>query len=441
MFIENENSSMKTEDATVQYVNQITKMNPFAYLSATSAKPMSTSDNNGENPENYPLREILEDEKTIVQGNHDSSTKTESTKAHDENLINGNEAIGDNPVTSGQPMNACNEESENSLMRENSTTGDTVNEKKLYNKINNMVKNFANDNKKRVVSLWYWIGTDIDNYFEMDYGKSEMKRISDNTRIGISTLYKAVQFANKFTDDDLKWLLEKNYISFRLIVESFPLGRLQALQVFETSNNAKEAQHKINEIKQRETTKNTTTDDGADLKVPDSEKAPDTDTAANTVPEETGKEAQPADQVSAPTEPQSADNQAEVNQKQGSQDVQGAPVAGQPSSTENTVTKKHPDTETDINKKVSEPDFFGKEDSPDSFSYLFETMNKIGTKLVNTSVEKPPIGDLREIIQDTMKELTDLLVLVPEATCAHSGVTLSAGAEWEFSCQSAALPV
>ena len=173
-------------------------------------------------------------------------------------------------------------------MRENSDNEATLSETKLYNKIKNRVKDFTTDNKQRVVRLWYQIGEDIDKYYEGDYGKSEMKRISDNTGIGISTLYKAVQFANNFNDDDIKRLLAKDYISFRLIVESFPIGKLRALQVFETSSNAKEAQRKINEIKQQESDKGTTSDDGNKSKSLDSETVLDSEITSGTVPEESG---------------------------------------------------------------------------------------------------------------------------------------------------------
>ena len=508
MFKDNENCSTKTEEAIVEHVNQGSKLKPFAHLSATSAKPVISEQpiiNGVEKFENSPARENLGEEKTLFQENQNSSTETEATKAQLENQNNGNEAAGDLPANSDQPLiigdkgienslmkenleeektmfqenqncstetettddhneNLINEkdasgeipvtpdkaahengdgcdQGENSLLRENSTTEVTEDEKKLYNKIKNRVKAFTTDNRKRIVTLWFRVGEDIDKYYEGDYGKSEMKRISDNTGIGISTLYKAVQFANNFNDDDIKRLLAKDYISFRLIVESFPIGKLRALQVFETSSNAKEAQRKINEIKQQESAKGTTSDDGADSTVPDSNTAPDSGVGADKVLEETDSETDPADQASEPTEPQSPEAPPAIAQTEGSQDGQGASGSEQPSTDKKSAKKKQQDTVADNNKEVSKPDFFGQAGSEDSFSYLFETMNKIGTKLVNTSIEKPANVVLRKIIQDTMMDLSNLLALVPEASCIHSGVTLSEGAAWESSCQSVALQV
>jgi hypothetical protein len=143
----------------------------------------------------------------------------------------------------------------------------------------------------------------------------------------------------------------------------------------------------------------------------------------------------------APDTGVSADNQAEVAQTEGSQDGQGASGAEQPSIDKKTTKKKQQETNAGNNNEASKPDFFGKEGSQDSFSYLFETMKTIGTRLVDASTEKPANVELRKIIKDSIMDLSNLLTLVPEATCAHSGVTLSGGTEWESSCQSAALPV
>ena len=170
-------------------------------------------------------------------------------------------------------------------------------------------------------------------------------------------------------------------------------------------------------------------------------KLPDTGVSADTFPEETDSETQPVDQASAPTELQSPDKQAEVAQSEGSQDGQCESGTEQPSSTKNTVKKKQQDTDADNNKEVSGPAISYQEGTPDSFTYIYEMMKSIGTKLVDASTEKPAIGDLRKIIQDTMKELTNLLALVPEDTCAHSGATLSGGPKWESSCPSVAPPV
>jgi hypothetical protein len=441
MFKENQNTSMKTEEAKGQQANQVSKMNAFAYLTSAPTKPISTSDKNGDNSENYPVIQNSEEEKTMFQENQNCSKEAEVSDVINENQINGSEATKDLPATSAQPMSIVDEKIENSRTRENSTTEASAKEKKLYDNINNIVKKCTTNTKKEFVKMWYGVGKEINGFYKKGYDKNEMKQASNNTGISTSALYKATQFANTFTNDDRNKLLEKDFISFRLIVESFPLGRFRALEVFESSNNAKEAQLKINEFKRRESDKGTNPDEGTDSKVPDSEKAPDSDVAADTVHEETDKEVQPADQPSSSKDPQSPDDQAEVAQAEGPQDEQVASGSEQPSSTTKTAKKKKQDTDASKNKEVSKPDFFGQTCSPDSFSYLFETMNNIGTKLVNTSVEKPAIGDLRKIIQNTMKELTNLLTLVPEATCAHSGVTLSGGTEWESSCQSAALPV
>ena len=212
MFKENENSSTKTEDANGQHVNQITKMNPFGHLTLTSAKLQNNGDNNGDN-------------------------------------------------------------SENSRARENSEENLTPEEIILCDNINEIQNDFVIDTKKRALKMGRKIGKEIFKCYHGKYGDKEIKKIAGRSHISESTLYKFLKLAKKFSEAEFQRLLTIKYISSRLVVKFFPMENEQIFQILESSSNAKEAQHKIYEIKQQESAKGASLGAGTDSNVPDSYKA------------------------------------------------------------------------------------------------------------------------------------------------------------------------
>ena len=97
MFKDNENCGTKTKEATVEHVNQGSKLNTRAYLSS-STKPVTSDQliNNGDD-ENSLMRENSKEENTMFQENQNCSMETEATSTLDLNIINGIVATCDFP--------------------------------------------------------------------------------------------------------------------------------------------------------------------------------------------------------------------------------------------------------------------------------------------------------------------------------------------------------
>lgn len=311
----------------------------------------------------------------------------------------------DNP---GDKQNTVVETIENSLTGENSISEAEKNEKRLCAKIKKRLIDCIIENKKRKMITWYWIGDDVDIHFKGTYGDNEINRISANIGVGAKTLYKAIQFATKFTNDDLESLLKKDYLSFRLVVESFPIGRVRALEVFESSKSAKEALDKINEIKGKKPVQQTPPKMANDQVEADNAS---TEAGGNAdAPPKTPENHQQS-QSTTKTEPDSSSDSNDVPDK-----------PNQPPETDKKSTKA--EVEAAVNSILDgvfpgrEPLIFKGALNPE----IYESFMEIGKHLVNAGTDKIAPRDLGNITIVAIDELLKMLPYMLGGGCTDTAI-------------------
>lgn len=424
MFQENENISVKSESVDVQKVNQIIKMNPFK----SAANPILTGNSNSDNSENSLMRENSMETMTMFK--ESQNTVDETPTQNDEIQHIDIKASEDNPVPSNHLMSPSDVKIENSPVGENSTSEAPKAEKRLYEKINKRRKNFCTDSRKRVLRLWYDIGEDIHSFYEGNYGEKEIERISANTGIGKSTLYKAIKFASNFTNDDFQGLLKKDYISFRLVVESFPIGRPQALQVFESSNSAREAKQKIDEIKGREPVQD----------------ASGCTTNIQTKPDN--------DEIESAENPDAAPESPEsINQSRSTSESE--PDSSSNPNDEPDEKPVKPNQQAETNKKSAKAElkaavnnllggvYLGMKpltNNGNSMTDVYESVMEVGIRLVNASTDKIALEKLSDIVRGVVADLSIILSFLYEGSNASNTINQQEEGKWASTSPSAVLP-
>jgi len=194
--------------------------------------------------------------------------------------VNMNASLNRNPLTPDRQVYGGGNGIDNpeySTMVEYSGERKPESEKELCDTINEIKNNFITKTRKKGVEVRFKIGQEILHYYKGQYGQNEMKRIAENTGITLSALYKYIQLAKNFSQDQITWFMKFDYISYRLVAACLSIdNKAEIHQVFTTSINAKEADNKIKELKRKESAKDIPTDNVSDSIDPDNKTAPDT---------------------------------------------------------------------------------------------------------------------------------------------------------------------
>jgi len=156
----------------------------------------------------------------------------------------------------------------------------------MYENIKRLNGNYVTKIRKQAFGVRYQIGKEILSFYNGKYGENKMEEIAANTGISKSILYKSVRLAKYYSDGLVQWLMGFDYISYRLAVECTSIKDIENLDwIFSFSNNAVEAQEKIDIIKSKETGRDSSLDDGDLSSELDNEAAPNTDDADSEITE------------------------------------------------------------------------------------------------------------------------------------------------------------
>ncbi len=101
------------------------------------------------------------------------------------------------------------------------------------------------------VVITYWsIGQGISSFYQKEYGQSELKRIADEAGIHLDTLHKACKFAQEYSEDQVKELLDGKFtIAWNHIANNLSVEPQNLLDVYRSSNSPKEFHNGIIKFK------------------------------------------------------------------------------------------------------------------------------------------------------------------------------------------------
>jgi hypothetical protein len=108
-------------------------------------------------------------------------------------------------------------------------------------------------NKAHIGSYWY-IGKRVNAYYEKSYGDDEMKTLAGKTGIAIGTLYKACQFAEKYSDEHLAQLFDGEWqLSWRMIAQNLTIDPDQFVKAFKESDSKRRFNNAVRKLKSPKT--------------------------------------------------------------------------------------------------------------------------------------------------------------------------------------------
>ena len=113
------------------------------------------------------------------------------------------------------------------------------------------IKNIKNRMENSTLVAYHTIGTKIKGFYGKNYGQNEMDKIAREIDLSTSTVYKIVQFAEKFSSEDIEQISEGAFqLSWHKLRDNLSLEKEEVLRVYRASHNPSEFSRKIKQIKQ-----------------------------------------------------------------------------------------------------------------------------------------------------------------------------------------------
>jgi len=108
-------------------------------------------------------------------------------------------------------------------------------------------------NKAHIGSYWY-IGKRVNAYYNKSYGDDEMKTLAEKTGIAKGTLYKACQFADKYSDEHLAQLFDGEWqLSWRMIAQNLTIDPGDFIEAFKKSDSKRRFNNTVRKLKSPKT--------------------------------------------------------------------------------------------------------------------------------------------------------------------------------------------
>ena len=76
----------------------------------------------------------------------------------------------------------------------------------------NYSKTLISDMRKNQMFIYWLIGSKINSFYKMEYGKNKLNVIAEGIGVKLDTLHKATKFARVYTEDKLRLLLNGEFI-------------------------------------------------------------------------------------------------------------------------------------------------------------------------------------------------------------------------------------
>ena len=100
------------------------------------------------------------------------------------------------------------------------------------------------------LAAYHAIGSKIKGFYGKNYGKNEMAKIAKTVDLSTSTVYKIVQFVEKYNWEDIEEISEGAFqLSWHRLRDNLSLQKEEVIRVYRASHNIAEFNRKIKEIK------------------------------------------------------------------------------------------------------------------------------------------------------------------------------------------------
>ncbi len=112
------------------------------------------------------------------------------------------------------------------------------------------IKSLKSNEEKSILQNRWDLGTVIIRYYNKDYGKDKLQKISDDVGYSKSTLHKSCQFARNFKVEHLKTLLDGPVIlSWRDVAQNLNVDPEDFIKTYKESNTVHEFRNAVTEFK------------------------------------------------------------------------------------------------------------------------------------------------------------------------------------------------
>jgi hypothetical protein len=112
------------------------------------------------------------------------------------------------------------------------------------------IKNIKNRLENSILFSYHAIGAKINEFYNKCYGKNEMARIAKTLDLSISTVYKIVQFAEKYDQHDVVEISEGTFqLSWHRLRDNLSLRKEDVLSAYRSSHHPYEFSKKIGQLK------------------------------------------------------------------------------------------------------------------------------------------------------------------------------------------------
>jgi hypothetical protein len=110
-------------------------------------------------------------------------------------------------------------------------------------------ENHQNGNRTHIKSYWH-IGQSVNAYFKKSYGDDEMNTLAEKTGIAKGTLYKACQFADKYSEEHLDQLFDGEWqLSWRMIAQNLTIDPDDFVKAFKESDSKRRFNNAVRKLK------------------------------------------------------------------------------------------------------------------------------------------------------------------------------------------------
>jgi len=150
------------------------------------------------------------------------------------------------------------------------TTGEITEERLLIE-----IKNIKSRIENSKLLAYHAIGTRIMGFYGKNYGKDEMAKIARTIDLPKSTVYKIVQFAEKYDQPDVEEISEGAFqLSWHRLRDNLSLQKEEVLRCYRASHNIAEFSRKIKQIKLVSNSKEEMESDKSEISVESNEFCP-----------------------------------------------------------------------------------------------------------------------------------------------------------------------
>ena len=112
------------------------------------------------------------------------------------------------------------------------------------------IKRLESGEERSILQNRWDLGTVIHRYYDKEYGKDKLQKISDEVGYSKNTLHKACQFARNFTMEHLRTLIEGTVsLSWRDVAQNLTVDPEDFIKTYKESNTVHEFRNTVTKFK------------------------------------------------------------------------------------------------------------------------------------------------------------------------------------------------